>query len=288
MTSSTNTVIIAASFSLALISIGHLLPSSSKPSPSSTSSEVEKEINPEDCIKPEDIIAVFDTLFTQMQKVLGQISTQIQQMQMSGQNIPETQLRILLKAEFERALVAQQIIVFEEHDMDEESLRDATWSFLRHSNEYPKVKRAVERYQKLYETITGEKIVGRRPGDLNEDKRNDNVHCSDVPIISKETLLSAATVYFDALTSAMSSVVKEFQKQGLSLSDKVVAEKLNIEFASKANNVGEVALDKIGVTLDGFEAAIQKYSQDRDVGQKLAMLQMKQQQEFIAMGIPSL
>jgi len=132
------------------------------------------------------------------------------------------------------------------------------------------------------------KIVGRRPGDLDEAKGCDNVRCTEVQVISKETLLSAATIYFDALTSAMSLVVKEFQKQGLNLSDKAVTEKLNIEFASKANNVGEAALDKIGVTLDGFEAAIQKYSQDRDVGQKLAMLQMRQQQEFIAMGIPSM
>jgi len=157
MTSSISTVIFAATFSLALISIGHLIPSSSKSSAISASSEVEKEINPEDCIKPEDIVTVFDTLFTHMQKVLAQISTQVQQMQMAGQNIPEMQLRLLLKAEFERALVAQQVIVFEKHDMDEESVRDATWNFLRHGNEYPKVKRCVERFQKLYETITGEK-----------------------------------------------------------------------------------------------------------------------------------
>lgn len=283
-----NAVILATTCSIALLSFGHIFPSSSKSLPKTVSSEIQSSIDPEDCIKPEDVVAIFESLFIHMQKVLAQLSTQIQQMQMSGQNIPDKQLRFLLKAEFERALVTQQAIVFEEHDMDEESVRDATWKFLAEENDYPKVKRSVERFQKLYETITGEKIVGRRPGTQSNRSCGEGLGgCSTQPI-SKEKLLNAVTIYFNALTSAMSSVVKDFQSKGLNLNDKGVSEKLNMEFASNANNVGEAALDKIGVSLEGFEAAIKKYSQDPEVGQKLAMLQMKQQQEFMAMGIPAM
>jgi len=288
MNTPVNIVLITATCSLALITLGHLFSTSSKSSPRSASSYAEKDVDPEDCIQPEGIVAIFEALFNHMQKILAQMSTQIQQMQMSGQSIPEKQLRLLLKAEFERALVAQQVIVFEEHDMDEESVRDATWSFLGRENEYPKVKRAVERLQKLYETVTGEKVIGRRPGNRKGSSVSHGSCVDSVQTISKEKLLIAATTYFDALTSAMSSVVEELKKQGLNLNEKGVIEKLNMEFASKANNVGEEALDKIGVTIDGFESSIRRYSQDREVCQKLAMLQMKQQQEFMAMGIPSL
>merc|ERR1719223_2351055 len=62
--------------------------------------------NAADCIAEDDVCAIFDQLFVQMQSVLAQLSQQIQQIQMSGQSIPEPQLRQLLRQEFDRALTS--------------------------------------------------------------------------------------------------------------------------------------------------------------------------------------
>ena len=43
-----------------------------------------------------------------------------------------------------------------------------------------------------------------------------------------------------------------------------------------------------GVTLDTFRAAIEKYSSSPEVGRTLTMLQMKQQQELMALGVPAM
>jgi len=121
---------------------------------SRTSTAMTNIIDNSDMITPTLVVSVFDGLFVHMQGVLSQLGQQIQQIQMSGQTIPEKQLRQLLKAEFERALLAQQNKIYEAHDVDEEQLESATWEFLR-DNEV-NVRKAVERFQKLYENVTGE------------------------------------------------------------------------------------------------------------------------------------
>jgi hypothetical protein len=60
-----------------------------------------------------------------------------------------------------------------------------------------------------------------------------------------------------------------------------------MEFAGSANEAGEEALEKEGITLDTFRAAIEKHSSSPAVGRTLTMLQMKQQQELMALGVPS-
>ena len=61
-----------------------------------------------------------------------------------------------------------------------------------------------------------------------------------------------------------------------------------VEFASNANEAGEAALEKEGITLETFRAAIEKYSSSPEVGRTLTMLQMKQQQELMALGVPAM
>ena len=63
---------------------------------------------------------------------------------------------------------------------------------------------------------------------------------------------------------------------------------LQMEFAGSANEAGEEALEKEGITLDTFRAAIEKHSSSPAVGRTLTMLQMKQQQELMALGVPSM
>lgn len=215
-----------------------------------------------------------------MQSVLAQLSQQIQQIQMAGQSIPEAQLRQILKSEFERALVAKQKSIFDKHDVDEDCLQEATWEFLEDPDEYPAVKKSVERFQKLYENVTGEKTVGKRPGQSAVQ--------ADIEDVSKDQLLRAAGVYFDALTSTMGEIVVKFKMEGRDLMDPNVAQQLQMEFAGVANDAGEKALERIGISMDSFKAAIEKHSSDPEVGRSLAMLQMKQQQELMALGVPTM
>jgi hypothetical protein len=244
----------------------------------STKPQTSADLDPSDCIQPEDVVAVFDDIFLHMQSVLAQLSQQIQQIQMSGQSIPEPQLRQLLKSEFDRALLAKQPGIFDKHDVDADCLQEATWEFMEKSDQYLTVRKAVERFQKLYENVTGEKVVGKMPG-------GSNAIVAAVVHIPKDKLLQAASIYFEALTSAMAGVVNKHKAAGHNMNDPSVAQKVQMEFASVANDAGEAALENEGITLDSFKAAIDKYSNDPDVGRSLAMLQMKQQQELVALGV---
>ena len=246
--------------------------------------------NAADCITEDDVCAIFDQLFVQMQSVLAQLSQQIQQIQMSGQSIPEPQLRQLLRQEFDRALTSIQGKVFEENDVDEDCLQEATWEMLGEPEKYPKAKKAVERFQKLYENVTGEKVVGRRPGGGGgeDDKEAAKAIEAAVADISEEKLLRAAEIYFDALTGAMAAIVKRLKDEGKDLRNPSVAQQLQMEFAGSANETGEEALEKEGITLDTFRAAIEKHSSSPAVGRTLTMLQMKQQQELMALGVLSM
>ena len=159
--SSTTTTIAALAAACSLLAYGaSKLSASKQKQPSLTDLDDIEELDEDDCITPEDVIAIFDKLFMTMQQVVLQLSQQVQQIQMSGQVIPEKQLRQLLKSEFERALLSCQAQVYEDNDVDADCLEEATWEFMESPEEYPKVKRAVERFQKLYESISGEDVVG--------------------------------------------------------------------------------------------------------------------------------
>lgn len=241
------------------------------------------EIDDEDFITEADVCKIFDRLFLEMQAVLAQLSQQIQQIQMSGQQIPERQLRGLLKGEFERTLAIKQQQVLDEFDIDESCLEEATWEFLEKEEEFPKVKAAVERFQRLWENISGESIVGVRPG-----KQMDTNPASGVEILSAPKVIEAAEVYFGAITEAMGDLVKRYKEDGKDLGQRSVAQELHMEFASIANDKGDEALKNIGVTTAQFQKSIEANAQDPTVGRALAMLQMNQQRALMSMGVPTM
>jgi hypothetical protein len=235
-----------------------------------------------DFISAEEVCKIFDRLFLEMQAVLAQLSHQIQQIQQSGQVIPEKQLRQLLKAEFERALGVKQKDVLEEYDMDEDCLEEATWEFLEKPEEHMKVKKAVERFQKLWENVSGESVVGQRPGQTGESKESEPAE-----LLSASRTIEAAEIYFEALTNAMGDMVQGFRQQGKDLREPSVAQELHMQFASVANDKGEEALKAMGITLAQFQKSIEANAQNPTVGRSLAMLQMKQQQTLQSMGVPT-
>ena len=84
----------------------------------------------------------------------------------------------------------------------------------------------------------------------------------------------------------MRKIVEKFKAQGSNLNDMTVAQQIHMQFAAVANDVGEDALSKLDMNLDDFRCAIEAYSTNPDVARTLAMLQMKQQQELLSMGVP--
>jgi hypothetical protein len=278
MSSSTSAVLVGSALLVAAAAATRLF---SSPSNSSTITDID-DMDSADFITSDEVTKIFDRLFLEMQGVLAQLSQTVQQIQQSGQVIPEKQLRQLLKAEFERALAAKQKQILEDYDMDEDCLEEATWEFLENELEHPKVKKSVERFQKLWENISGESVVGKRPGKEGETKE-----AEPVEILSASRTVEAAEVYFQSLTNAMGELVQGFKSQGKALNDPAVAQELHMQFSSVANDKGEEALKSMGITLPQFQKSVEANASDPMVGRSLAMLQMKQQQELKSMGVPT-
>mmetsp|Transcript_25563 Transcript_25563/g.54569 ORF Transcript_25563/g.54569 Transcript_25563/m.54569 type:complete len:282 (-) Transcript_25563:2245-3090(-) len=244
--------------------------------------EIDEDNEVEDFITGDDVCKVFDRLFMEMQAVLAQLSHTVQQIQMSGQVIPEKQLRQLLITEYERALTVKQEQALNEADIDYDCFEEATWEFLEKEDEYPKVKKSVERFQKLWENVSGENVVGKRKGSSKDEKVEEAIE-----VLSAPKTIEVAGIYFDTLTNAMSDLVRGFKEEGKDLRDPAVAQQLQMEFSSVANDKGEEALKEIGVTQMQFQKSIEANASNSQVGRSLAMMQMKQQQALISMGVPA-
>lgn len=281
--SQTATVVaIAAGCSLLAYGVSRLTKS-----PKSHLTNLDEIDDEEDCITPDDVIAIFDKLFISMQQVVMQLSQQVQQIQMAGQVIPEKQLRQLLKGEFDRALISCQAQVFEDKDVDADCLEEATWEFMDSPDEYPKVKRAVERFQKLYDSISGDETFGWTPNKAKHGSDNMGTSVVVKKDLSPDELMRAATIYFDAITEEMIQLAQSWQASGKDLKDPQVAKQFQLEACTDANEVGEARMEnEMGVRMADFRSAIDKHNRIPAVGQTLGMLQMKQQQQLAAAGLP--
>ena len=234
----------------------------------------------EDFITPQEVTKFFDRLFMELQGIFSQLMQQIQQIQMAGQKIPQAQLEALLRQELERALTARQKLALEEFDMDYECLEEATWEFLADEEKYPQVKRSVDRFQKFWESTTGQKVTGWRKGQTVIESIDP---APEAEPLSPERTIEAGEKYFAGITEAMRSLVREYRQDGKDLQQPAVQNALNIDFAQRANNAGEAALEDMGVTMAQFEASVKAHSQNETVGRAMAMMQMRQQQELSGM-----
>ena len=279
MPSSTSTTVLIGSAALLMAAAAATLYGQNNITP--TIAEIDDE-DESDFITADEVVKLFDRLFMEMQAVLAQLSQQIQAMSMQGQQIPEPQIRQILKGEFERALDAKQKQVLAEYDMDEDCLEEAVWEFLENEQEFPKVKKSVERFQRLWENISGESVVGKRPGQVGESKEAELIE-----LLSATQTIEAAEVYFDALTNAMGDLVGSFKSQGKDLQSPPVAQELHMEFAKVANDKGEEALAAMGIKLAQFQKSIEANASNPTVGRSLAALQMRQQQAIMSMGVPA-
>jgi hypothetical protein len=270
----TSTVLVAG-VALLAASLGYWTYTTSSGSDAgrSTIREIDDELDDGDFIAEVDVCAIFEKIFLELQRTFGQLMTQVQALQMQGQTIPEGQLKGLIRQELERALLAKQSAIIEAAGIDADCLEEAVWEFLEDGNE--SVKFAVERVQKVWQNATGEAVLGWRPG---------KAAIVEEPLSAEKTI-EAAEVYFNALTETMRTLVAQFKSDGKDLQSPAVQRELNAEFAKAANDAGEEALNDLegGVTQTQFEASVQEHGQNPEVGRALAMMQMKQQQEFASM-----
>jgi hypothetical protein len=58
-----------------------------------------------------------------------------------------------------------------------------------------------------------------------------------------------------------------------------------MKFSSTGNDFAEEALKEKGISMKSFQASIQKNASNPTVAQALQMIQMKQQQDMMSMGI---
>ena len=223
---------------------------------------------------------IFDRLFLEMQAVFSQLMQQIQQLQMAGQMIPEAQLKAVIRSEMERALLVKQKLVLEQFDIDYDCLEEATWECVEKEDEHPKVRKAVERFQKMWENSTGDEVAGWRPGGPKATSGS-----LTAPPLSAERTVELADAYFSALTHSMRELVDKYRAAGQNLQDPSVQQALNFEFAQGASDAGEAALAQHNITLKQFESSVKLHSSNPTVGRSLAMLQMKQQQDLMALGV---
>jgi hypothetical protein len=249
--------LLAASLGLGYLSMTSKKPPSEAPSESralTTVTEIDDEDHPDqgDFITESDVCKIFDQLYLELQNAFSQLMNQVQQLQMAGQRIPEEQLQIIMKQELERA-------------------EEATWEFI--DQKKTKVQNAVERIQKLWQTATGEHVVGWKPG---------KELVMSEPLGPDETIV-AATAYFKALTDCMRRLIQEYEVQGKDLQSPAVQQQLNLDFGTQANEAGEAALEQLGYNQAQFEASVAAHKDNNDVARSLTMLSMQQQQDFATM-----
>ena len=167
--------------------------------------------------------------------------------------------------------------------MDEDCFEEATWEFYREEN--PKVKRAVERFQSLYESVSGVDCKGWYPG-KGEDGKSDASGGRIKKELTAEELIEAADLYFDKITETMVEIANTYKSQGKDLKDAKTSQEYQMEASTEANEVAEKALEEKGISMSDFRSGIDKHSRTPSVGQTLGMLQLKQQQELMAAGVP--
>jgi hypothetical protein len=225
-----------------------------------------------DIITEHDVVKIFGKLFLEVQLAFTQLMNQVQQLQMTGQGIPEAQLQAILRQELERALMAKQGAIIEGAGIDADCLEEAVWEFLDQGSQ--KVKIAVERLQKLWQTATGEPVVGWRPGKETVPEK----------LLSGAETIEAAEVYFDALTNCMRKLIADYKESGKDLNVLAVQRELNLDFSTAVSETGEAALEKqLGISQSQFEASVASHKNNPDVARALTMLQMRQQQAFATM-----
>ena len=264
----TGAALIAASVGLGYMTYTN---SNSRSAPQSGIVDIEDE-DEGDFITEEEVVQIFDQLFLEAQNKIAEIMGQIQKMRMIGQTIPDAQIQMYMRQELEEAVSKKQKMATAQAGIDESCLEEAVWEFIE--KESSKVKNAVERLQRLWQTTTGESVVGWRPGALQVQE----------DVLGPAETIEAAKCYYDAMTEAIKTVVTDFKSAGKDMKDPSVQQQLNLEIAQATAPAAEAGLKKLGVSQNQFEASVKANASSPQVAQALGVLQMEQQRELQGIG----
>jgi len=156
--------------------------------------------------------------------------------------------------------------------------------FLADPEKYPKAKKAVQRFQMLWENVSGEKVANLSAAAASTSAEDSSPAINN-KTLTKEQMLTSLELYFDTITNSMLEIVEKVKDKGENLSDPTVINKIQMDFASVGNDKGEEQLrEKMGISLDVFKESIEKHSQDPEIARTLAMLQLKQQRSIAMLG----
>jgi hypothetical protein len=241
-----------------------------------------------DFITEDDVTQVFSRLFMEVQQTFNNIMQQLQQLQMAGQQLNETQVKMILKSELDRAIKIRYLELLKMYgDIEESCFEEATWEFLRDPVQYPSVDQEVTRFQKLWERMVGQPVSGWRPwneegSDQSRTTSNATGPSPDLAILSPERTVQMAQVYFDSLIEHMRSCIAEMKKKDPSVNfrNPATGEQLHNLFAPTAQDAGEAALQAHGSTLDQFQLSVSAHAEIPSVGRALGVIQIQHQQQM--------
>lgn len=279
MGSSNNTAVLATGAALLAIGVGLLTMGSS--SKSNSNELTIREITDaddggdnDDIITEDDVTDVFEKIFLEAQNKTAIVMQQVQQLQRMGNTLPEGQIQAALHETLTSAIETTQKAALEAAGIDEDCFEEAVWEFVV-DDKNRKVITAVERLQRLWQSTTGEPVVGWTPG-----------RTMAIPdVLSPQETIVVAHEYYTALTNAIKSVVLKFQNNGHNMQSPSVQQELNMAAGTIGAQLAEEALQNMNVTQVQFEASVKAHSDNEDVARAITMLNLKQRQELQAIGL---
>jgi hypothetical protein len=253
------------------------------------------------------VVAVFRDLNSEMQMNVQKLVQMIQQIQQSGQQIPEAQIQAWVVGEYEKALVgAQEKVgavltpyqgggafppsapwlplsrlltpptpptpqIFAKHSVDEDDLSDSVSYYLNSS--HPDVTKAVHQFKQLY------KSVGGRPPEKHVDLP---------PGVDLQKFCEILSKYMDSMSECMGDIVGKYRSDNAidgPLKESDLGE-IRSNFSSTADDFSNGMLKKeFGIDQDQFAKLMENFQTSQQVQQLVQMLGAQQNKYFRELGI---
>ncbi|GMI24622.1 hypothetical protein TrCOL_g7193 [Triparma columacea] len=217
------------------------------------------------------VVAVFRDLNSEMQMNVQKLVQMIQQIQQSGQQIPEAQIQAWVVGEYEKALVGAQEKIFAKHSVDEDDLSDSVSYYLTSS--HPDVTKAVHQFKQLY------KSVGGRPPEKHVDLP---------PGVDLQKFCEILSKYMDSMSECMGDIVGKYRSDNAidgPLKESDLGE-IRSNFSSTADDFSNGMLKKeFGIDQDQFAKLMENFQTSQQVQQLVQMLGAQQNKYFRELGI---
>jgi len=310
------TVVVPALTALVVVTWAHVYTScSSGPSSSGDSSTSDPSVD------AETVVAVFEALNKEMQSNLTKLVQMVQQIQASGQQIPDAQIQMWVVQEYEKGLTNVQSKVFSDHGVDEDELEEAVKFYLSQPEAYPGVSKVIQMFKvrigrgqkdgwsegsersELHDAVLFNALTPstRRfpPRPALPFAHPQNLYKSiggkppekDVAMpkdVDLDKFCSILTTYMSSMTDCMGSIVSEYRastgKDGTFSEEDLGV--IRQKFSSTADDVTNDVLKKeYGIDQDQFTKLMEAYQTSQKVQVLVQELGHKQNVYFKSLGL---